>query len=425
MDRVMGDRQPGSTKKLRVLFIVPDPEVTPPISVHADLMRFLRRDRVAVYAVYPRLAERDPWRSSPASVLKVLPRAPHAELWPVELGPARGAGRAELAAAALPAMRDGLNLVRYVRRNRIDIIHCDYRVVNAFAGYLLSRMTQARYLIHMHSNYGSWLKPPSVFAFARADAIVTVSQWVARTVAERGGIPKERIYPVLNGIDASKWDPSVSGAAVRHELGLSPEDPLIAQVAQLVHWKRQDVVIRAFRAVAARYPGARLLLAGKETVTGYEAQLRRQVAEAGLTRHVVFAGHRQETDRVFAATDIPVLASQADPCPLVIAEAMAMAKPIVSVRSGGIPEMVEHGKGGLLGKLDDADELAANILRLLEDDALRSKMGQHGRERVLDYLNAQRMADDVEAVYRRLSRRGSVSAGQPGGVEVSGEMAPV
>jgi glycosyltransferase involved in cell wall biosynthesis len=79
---------------------------------------------------------------------------------------------------------------------------------------------------------------------------------------------------------------------------------------------------------------------------------------------------------------------------------MAMARPIVTVDSGGAPELVEHGKAGLVGPVDDVDALAANLIALIDDPVKRREFGDYGRQRVLEYLNAQRMADEVEAVYR-------------------------
>src|SRR5206468_425081 len=136
---------------------------------------------------------------------------------------------------------------------------------------------------------------------------------------------------------------AVDGEAVRRELDLGPTDPLVVMTAQLVAWKRQAVLIDAFRSVAARHPNARLMLVGREwnqPGDPYTAQLEHQVAEAALEEQVIFAGHRSDVPAILAAADIFALPSVDDPCPLAILEAMAMGKPIVAVRAGGAPEQV-------------------------------------------------------------------------------------
>lgn len=394
----------GMDRRLGVLFIVASPFMTPAISVHANLMRLLDPDRVSVRAVYPRAAP----RSAEPPVLELLRQAPDAQLEAIEFGPAPGlakpALRAAAARAALPGVCDALRLAQVIRRERIDVIHCEYGLLNGPYGYLLSRLTPARYVVHMHAPIGDWMHPASRFAIARADAVITVSGWVGRGV-HQSGVPAYRIFPILNGIDLATWDPGASGEPIRREFGLRATDPLVVQVAQLIDWKRQSVTIEAFRAVAAKHPAARLLLVGQEHAhgSGQREVLERQVADAGLQRHVTFTGRRPDVAQILAAADVFCLPSVGDPCALAHLEAMAMAKPIVGVEDSGAPELIVDGETGLLGPADDAGGLAGNLLALIEDPERAQAMGERGRRRAVDRFSAQRMTDDVESVYRLLA----------------------
>ena len=394
-------------RKLNVLFVVSDPKSSPTISVHSNLMRFLNRDRVEVHVLYNRRAE--------ASVLDLLPNSPEVKLRPVEFGPV---GRPRTFRQVLsgarslgPAIRDAVGVIGYARRNSIDVIHCEYSARNGTYGFLVSRLTRARYIVHFHSKYGSWLSRLSRFAIGHADAIITVSGWTGRVMEREGGIPANRIFPVLNGIEVEKWDPStVDESAVRRELDLEVGDPLVVMVAQLTDWKRQSIAVEAFRRVVVEHPRSRLLLVGEEQATAivpgvqsYTDRLHELVAELGLERHVIFAGRRPDVREILAAADIFLLPSIDDPCPLAHIEAMAMARPVVTVEAGGAPELVENGKSGLVGPVDDAEQVAANLIALIDDPAKRSELGRGGRRRVVEYLNAGRMADEVERVYRSIS----------------------
>jgi glycosyltransferase involved in cell wall biosynthesis len=399
-------------RRVRVLFIVASPISSPAISVHANLMRFLDRNRVEVHVVYNALAAREPYRSAGNSVLAVLPKAPDLHLRPGGFGPIRGAGKRALASAAAglvwPGLHDIVSHVNYIRRHRIDVVHCEEGARNGFYALLLSRLTSAKFVLHFHAQYGSWMSRPARLAVARADAIIAVSSWTGRGI--RGsGVPGQRIFPVPNGIDVSRWDPTaVDGDSVRREFGVGPDDPLVVMVAQLTAWKRQTTLIEAFRRVVQAHPRARLLLVGKALNSpngtpgqvSYPEELRRLVAEAGLEQNVTFTGQRRDVQHVLAAADIFSLPSVGDPCALAQIAAMAMAKPIAGVRAGGAPEVVQDGQTGLLGPPDDSEQLAANLIALIEAPVRRREMGQEGRRRVLEYFNAQRMADDVEGVYR-------------------------
>ena len=420
-------------RKLNVLFIVSQPTGSPAISVHGNLMRFFDRDRVDVHVVYNRLADSEPYRSAGTSVLEQLPRSPDVHLRPAEFGPVGGTPRKQLLVATLrslgPAIRDGARLFRYVRRNRIDVIHCEKGSRNGFYAFVLSRLTRARCVMHFHWKYGSYMSPLSRLAVSRADALITVSSWTGRGI-RASGVPPERIFPVLNGIDVVDWDPAaVDGASVRREFDIEPGAPLVVMIAQLVAWKRQATLIEAFRRVVEQRPSARLLLVGAEIapptapgVVSYTEQLRQLVAESGLERHVTFTGRRADVRELLAAADIFALPSVDDPCALAHIEAMAMAKPIVTVEAGGAPELVEDGRTGLVGPADDSAQLAANLIDLIDDPVRARELGERGRRRVLEDLNAKRMADQVEAVYRLVSgadrtwaaggrRRGSLPAG--------------
>ncbi len=401
-------------RKLKVLFIVSQPTGSPAISVHANLMRFFDRDRVEVHVLYNRHADREPYRSNGTSVLEGLPQGEEIHWRAAEFGPAGAAPRGRLLGSTVrslvPAIRDGVGLVRYIRRHQIDVIHCEKGPRNGFYATVLARLTRAKSVMHFHWKYGSYLSRFSRLAVRRADAIITVSSWTGRGIRD-SGVPAERIFPVLNGIDVSKWDPAtVGGSSIRREFGVEPGEPLIVMVAQLVAWKRQALLIEAFRRVTAEHPTARLLLVGVEiappTAPGsvtYTDELHRLVAESGLEEHVTFAGRRGDVREILAAADIFALPSVDDPCALAHIEAMAMGKPVVAVEAGGAPELVEHGVTGLVGPADDAEQLAANLVALIDDPDRRRELGRCGRRRAVDYLNATRMADEVEAVYRLVS----------------------
>jgi glycosyltransferase involved in cell wall biosynthesis len=117
---------------------------------------------------------------------------------------------------------------------------------------------------------------------------------------------------------------------------------------------------------------------------------------------VIFTGQRADMPALMAASAVFALASDEEPFGLVFAEAMAMKKPVVALNNGGAPEVVDHGKSGLLSAPGDQDALEANLLTLLRDPALRARMGEYGRQQAEARFTARRMAADVGHIYESL-----------------------
>jgi len=117
---------------------------------------------------------------------------------------------------------------------------------------------------------------------------------------------------------------------------------------------------------------------------------------------VLFTGPRSDIPRIMAACDVFTLPSFEEPFGLVFLEAMAMQRPVAALENGGTPEVVEHGRSGLLSAPYDIEAYAKNVVKLLENPELREQMGAYGRARVVDCFNVERMARDAGTAYRAI-----------------------
>jgi glycosyltransferase involved in cell wall biosynthesis len=344
---------------------------------------------------------------SPAPAFDELRAIPGIALRPTNFGPSlwQRSNLQKLAsiADALPAAASLLGLAAYIQRHRIEILHSTDRPRDAIACVVLAAFTGAKALIHAHVNYGDWMSRRVTWAFGRADAIVGVSSHTARTFVEAGYRP-DRVHAVLNAIEPSRWDPSLDPAPGRASLGVPDCAPLIVSVARLFRWKGHFELLSALALVKRKYPNVRLAIVGSDypADSGTTEMLKEHARELGLGENVVFTGQRSDVALLLAACDVFSLPSFEEPFGLVFAEAMAMKRPVVALTNGGTPEVVEHGKCGLLSPPGDIDALAANLLRLLADPALRTDFGEYGRSRVEQHFTPQRMASDFAALYARM-----------------------
>jgi glycosyltransferase involved in cell wall biosynthesis len=376
-------------------------------AIHAHLMRCLDRERFGVHVA---CSAGDGSGAAPA--LARFREIPDIHLRPTQFAPGfRHRSRETLLrefrnAVAFPF--DSVGLARYVRRERIQVIHGTDRPRDAVYAVGLAKLTGVKSVVHVHVAWAHGYSAPAKWGVRNADAVFSISRFVTGTIVATG-TPAERVHTVLNGIDPSRWDPRIDGSEIRREFSIPMEAPLLASVSRLFTQKGQRELLHALARVRKRVPDVRLLIVGADALEvhggSFTAELRVLARDLGVADCVVFTGERPDIPRIMAACDVFTMPSQEEPFGLVFLEAMAMQKPVVALNDGGAPEVVEHGRSGLLSPAGDIDALAGNIVTLIADAPLRARMGEHGRARVLKYFNAERMAHDAGDAYAALLRQ--------------------
>jgi glycosyltransferase involved in cell wall biosynthesis len=229
-----------------------------------------------------------------------------------------------------------------------------------------------------------------------SDWVIAPSQSVADTLVERAHAARAKIAVVHHGFDLTRLDPArVSGAAVRNELGL--ESALVFGAIGRLYWlKDQWALVRAFAAALGDVPEARLLVVGDGDRDG----LAGVAAAAGIADKVILTGPRNDVPELLAAMDAFVHPALAESFGMVIIEAMAMARPIVSTPVGIAPEVVRTGATGVLARATGEAALADGLRELMRLRKSWPAMGRAARTAV-EGFTARRMADDYDALYER------------------------
>lgn len=289
-----------------------------------------------------------------------------------------------------------------------DVLHTHLLKADAL-GAIAGRFGAARVTISSKHNDEAPLRRRSValvhgWLSRLDDRVIVLSQHVGRYVAEVGRVPPHKIRLVYYGIDLNRPLALSDSAArsLRRELDLSAEAPFLLCVARLDPQKGHPTLLAAMRLVLQREPDARLVLVGgaQQASPDYVAELRVQAAAPDLAGKIIFAGERADVPRLMAACDVFVLASEWEGFGLVLAEAMAAGKPVVTTHVSGIPEVVVDGETGLVVPPRDAPALADALLRLITDAAVRRRLGTNGYRRVQERFTADRMVDQTIAIYR-------------------------
>jgi glycosyltransferase involved in cell wall biosynthesis len=228
-----------------------------------------------------------------------------------------------------------------------------------------------------------------------ASRAVAISEAVAGHLAACG-VPAGTIRVVRSAVDPGELRPTRARAAVREALGAPADAACLLCAAALIHRKGIDVLLEAAARLAARGLHPELWLAGEGPERG---ALEASARALGLAPRARFLGARADVPDLLAACDAFVLPSRREGLGVAALEAMALARPVVASRVGGLAEAVLHEGTGLLVPPEEPAALADALERLLRDPALRERLGAAGPARVAARHSAKAMVDAYAALY--------------------------
>jgi glycosyltransferase involved in cell wall biosynthesis len=295
------------------------------------------------------------------------------------------------------------SLAAWCRRNRIAVVHTVDLPANVFglAASSLARVP-VRIANRRNVNPGKTMVELGAqrLAYAGAHRIVANCHAAAdRLRFER--VPRKKIAVIPNGIDLARFARPAISTAVRR----------VVIVGNLRPEKGHDVLIDAAALVAQRFPATRFDIVGAGPLRD---ALTRRVHERQLASVVRFAGHQADVATWLQAADLLVLPSRSEAFPNAVLEGMAAGLAIVASDVGGVPELIDDGRTGLLTPAGDARVLADRISSLIADPAMAARLGAAARREVASRYSFERMVTQFENLYAtELARRGLLALTQP------------
>lgn len=305
---------------------------------------------------------------------------------------------------SVSAMSRSLKLLRQlIKEEKPDLIHAHARIPGFLCGML-------------HKKYGIPFVTTAHWVFYTNFLLNRITNWGQRTVAvsediktylmDNYNVPADHIYVTINGIDTDSFSPDVSGLETRRALGIPEDAPVICLVSRLD--ESRALAARKLIAVSSRLaqaiPGVRVLVVGGGDVYEELAQAAEQAnGEAGYPC-VVMTGPRTDINLLVAAGDVFVGVSRA------ALEAMSASKPTILAGNEGYigtftPEKLEAARGNNFCcrgfELPEEEILLKDLLELMNAAPEEKKrLGDYGRQVILEEYSVSRMADDCEKAYR-------------------------
>jgi glycosyltransferase involved in cell wall biosynthesis len=260
-------------------------------------------------------------------------------------------------------------------------------------------------LIVSRRNLVEWFARQSIYyPLARwtnrqADILLANSEAVRADVMRKERVGGERIALIYNGVDTDRFHPRERDAGFASALGLPADVPVIGVVANLHLYKGHLDLLDA--AARLRVQGFRfvLLFVGREGPASEPVRAR----AAELDVPAIWAGPRNDVERLLPLMDVVVSASHEEGFSNSILEAMASGRAIVATAVGGTPEQIVDGQTGRLVPRRDPASLAAALKALLDDPALRGRLGQAARQTAEQKFSLHRLHEEMERLYRDLA----------------------
>ena len=286
-------------------------------------------------------------------------------------------------------------IIKFIKENKIDIIHAQTRVTQVLMS-ILKNFVDVHCVGTCHGFFKTRLSRKIFKCWG--DSIIAVSKPVKRHLIDDFCVDENKVYVINSGIDTHKFAKYSKDdrQKQREALGLKEEDFIIGMVARLSDVKGQDIIIKAMPKIIKKAPNAKLLLCGQGKLEYY---LRGLTKSLGLKDTVIFNSMINQSVLLLNTFDVLAVPSRQEGLGLSVMEAQSCQLPVIASNVGGIPNIIEDGKTGLLVQPENPDLLAEAVIYLYKNSEIRNKLGKAAREFIVKEDFIGNMIKKTEQVY--------------------------
>jgi glycosyltransferase involved in cell wall biosynthesis len=299
-----------------------------------------------------------------------------------------------------------------------DIVHTHSSKVGVL-GRLAARREGVPVVIHSVHGFGFGPHQSSLvrrvflaaerMAARRTDAFITVSRRNLQDGARLGLFPEERACVIRSGIDLAAFRAHAGGGAVRTELGIPADAPLVVQIACFKPQKAPERFVEVAAGLVKHFPEAHFLLVGDGEL---RKALERKRRDAGLEGHLHLPGWRRDIPAVLDAATVVTLTSRFEGLPRALVEALAAGVPVVAMAVDGVPEVVRDGENGFLVAEGDVEGLVERVAAIFRDPELRGRLAGAADQGLAEF-ERETMVRQQEELYRELASKAGLEGAEP------------
>lgn len=287
-----------------------------------------------------------------------------------------------------------LKICKFIEFSKADIIHLHTAHAHLIGG-IAGKIKRKKIVVTRRVDFPI----KSRFKYnCLADKVIAISKAIEKVLLE-GGIIENKIVLIPSGIDTNKFENVKPADYLFREFNIPDKRLMIGTIAHLTDHKGHTYLLDAIPQILKEFPHSFFLFVGDGEL---KDSLRTKSRILGIRDKVFFTGFREDIPEIFSVLDLFVLPSHLEGLCTSLMDAMYTGVPIVATTAGGIPEVVENEKTGLLVPPKDPNALAEAIIKLLKDKDKRETFAIEGKKRVLQKFAASEMVEKVEQVYLSL-----------------------
>ena len=291
-------------------------------------------------------------------------------------------------------------MAHFLKKHHVDLVHT-HSSVDSWNASLAGKLVGVPVVRSRHLS-----APISTNIFSRflymglADRVITSGQVIKDRMVEVNRFNAARIVSVPAGVDEHRFQPVLDSEPIRRELGLSQEDFVLGIVAIIRSWKGHEILLEASKQLLGRIPKLKVMIVGNGP---YKETLMNRTRDLGLEPRVIFTGFRKDVPDLLGAMNVFVLPStQNEATSQVIPQAMLAGVPAIASSAGGLAEVIDQGRTGLLVPPNDPDALAEAVYSIFSHPEKAARMAKAARVTALSKWTFSGMIGKTEAVYRTI-----------------------
>ena len=235
-----------------------------------------------------------------------------------------------------------------------------------------------------------------------AKHVIACSNSVKRELEDHFHLPSDKITVIPNGVDVSKFEVNVNRDDVKRQYGVAPHERVVLFVGRLVPQKGVDSLIRAIPLIASRHGNTKFLISGDGWSRGYLESL---ADSTGFGDRIRFLGFIPDSElpKLIASADVLVVPSIYEPFGIVALEGMAAGTPVVAANVGGLAEIIEHERTGVLVYPGNPESIAWGVNRVLSDPGFSRWITENARKKVREVYSWDAIAGKTATLYREVA----------------------
>lgn len=286
-----------------------------------------------------------------------------------------------------------------IRENKIDIMHCHTRAAQVL-GCLTSRMASVKYVSTCHGFFNPSRLSRRIFP-CWGEKVIAISRAVKDHLVNDFGLKADKVDVIFTGVKYDSYKTSID-APLKSELlkGLNIKNgPVIGTVGRLSPVKGQDSLIRALKLLKRDIPNINCIIIGDGHWDGY---LKKLAVSLGVQDSVHFIKALVDAKKYLPIFDVYVFPSRQEGLGMALLEAMASKRACIASKVGGIVDIIDNGRNGILIGPDDPGSLYKNVKRLIENAEFRRELGDNALDTVRKKFAIEKTAEGILKVYNEV-----------------------